>query len=96
MINANNKLINALIENICDNFFDNLRYEDFATLNKKTTKFYELIWDNNLFTDIKYDIENIVIGIIAETERQSFIYGFKKAIAMMEKGDYYDEYKYRD
>lgn len=74
------KMIDYMVKQACERFFDLEEDYDFEEIKKTSQKVYEIYWDNNLFKEVKTDLETAIGESEAAYERQGFVLGFKEAI----------------
>lgn len=59
-------------------------YADFPDTSAAYENVYSVYWNNPKFEDIRYDLDCAILQAFAEYEKQGFIYGFRKAIELLE------------
>lgn len=80
------KMINAMVEEICEQFFMKGEYEDLPAKREASEAIYTLYWNNPEFKDVRAELENAISQSELESERQGFILGFNKAMEILESG----------
>lgn len=79
------KMIDEMIETMYNDLLERGEYTDLPETVEASRNTYALYWDNPKFEDIRYELENAIGQESIMREKQSFIYGFKKAMEIFSK-----------
>ncbi len=79
------KMINAMIEELYNDFVEKGDYLDLPETKEASGKVYDIYWDNPNFEDVRRNLENAISNNAIMYEKQGFIYGFKKAMELFER-----------
>ena len=74
------KTIDCMVKQACERFFELKDCYDFKETEKTAQTVYEIYWDNDLFKEVRADLETAIGESEAAHERQGFALGFKEAI----------------
>lgn len=81
------KMINAMIEAIYNEFVRKGDYLDLPETMKASDTTYKTYWDNPKFENDRFMIESAIRQECIANERQGFIYGFKKAMELFSQNE---------
>ncbi len=76
------KMINAMIEDIYNEFVRKGDYLDLPETMKASDTTYKTYWGNPKFENDRFMIESAIRQECIANERQGFIYGFRKAMEL--------------
>lgn len=80
------EMINAMVNEICEQFFMKGEYEDLPAKREASEAVYALYWNKPEFKDIQAELEDTISQSASESEKQGFILGFNKAMEILESG----------
>ena len=81
------KMINAMIEAIYNEFVREGDYSDLPEATQARDNTYNLYWDNPKFEDIRHELDAAIGQSDCASEKQGFIYGFKKAMELFSQNE---------
>ena len=81
------KMINAMIEAIYNDFRSKGDYSDLPEATQARDNTYNLYWDNPKFEDIRHELDGAIGQSDCASEKQGFIYGFKKAMELFSQNE---------
>lgn len=81
------KMINAMIEDIYNEFVRKGDYLDLPETMKASDTTYKTYWGNPKFENDRFMIESAIRQECIANERQGFIYGFRKAMELFSQNE---------
>ena len=81
------KMINAMIEAIYNEFVRKGEYSDLPETMRASDTTYKTYWGNPKFENDRFMIESAIRQECIANERQGFIYGFKKAMELFSQNE---------
>lgn len=80
------KLIDSMIKQIRDAFYEAGAYKDFPETKEARKAVYDFYWNDPKFESVRTELDFVIGRSEATCEMQGFVFGFRKALEMLESG----------
>ena len=80
------KLVDSMIKQIRDAFYEAGAYKDFPETKEARKAVYDFYWNDPKFESVRTKLDFVIGRSEATCEMQGFVFGFRKALEMLESG----------